>query len=277
MFRPRGGRPLPKHKVFPFMKLPSEIRNTIYRECLVSHEVKDEPRTALYFLACRRGYRRAVNRSTADVVVNPSHRRPHFAHHHPRGRSNSEPRNETDPTPVVKPVVVNLLATCKAVYAEAAPLLYHQRFVFHDSMALMNFVSECTPRTAALLRHVEVVRWEHTRTQKQVAFLAMSMLATKGCVNLESLKIAWSLRYIWRASRPIHELVARKVYRDLYPWLDAVGKASGNMYKGLTALNIGDEIWKRSSNLQHLQAREADLAAAAYHKELKKLIRENWV
>lgn len=153
----------------------------------------------------------------------------------------------------------------------------------------MSFMSECTPQAAALIRHIKVKDWLQTRSHKNVGFLAISLLAAKGCVNLESLKIAGSLGYFhtnsWASDQrsiPMHERVARKVYREFYPWLEAVGRVSGNMYEGLAVLNIGNATWNyispswRTKNDQSQEEEKKTALKAAYTKALKKLIRDNW-
>lgn len=76
----------------------------------------------------------------------------------------------------------------------------------------------------------------------------------------------------------IHDRVARKVYKDFHPWLEMVGRAKGNMYEGLRALDIGDATWLRSSAHSKMgNEEEARCLQEAYEKSLKKLIRENWL
>lgn len=75
----------------------------------------------------------------------------------------------------------------------------------------------------------------------------------------------------------IHDRVARKVYRDFFPWLETVGRAKENMYEGLRVLDIGDATWHSSSARPKLDDEEqARCLNEAYEKSLKKLIRENW-
>lgn len=152
----------------------------------------------------------------------------------------------------------------------------------------MSFMTEHMTQGAHLLRHIQVGDWLQSRSHKNTGFLAVSILAAKGCVNLESLKVAGSLGSFymnrWTAEQrsvPMQERVARRVYREFYPWLEAVGRASGSMYKGLDVLDIGYATWNRTSanrkpNSGKNQEEEQAALKAAYIKSLKKLIRENW-
>lgn len=256
------------------MRLPAELRNKIYHECLVSDELDDADHQSFYFLASKRGHRHTVDRCTRENA-GASH---YYNLYH---RYNKQPfhrqSDDSSKTSLVKSLSVNLLATCKAIYAEAAPLLYHQRFVFCDTMALMNFMSECKPQTAEHIRHIDILRWLQTRSRKNVGFLAISMLAAKGAVNLQSLRVAGSLGYFspshWRDQRrcmTVHDRVARKVYKDFYPWLEAVGRTSGYMYQALAVLDIGHATW--ASSTYKWDEDERGNVKAPYEKALKKLI-----
>lgn len=268
------------------MDLPAEIRNKIYNECLVSDQFDDQDRPSFYFLASKKRHRHTVTRCTTDEAVRNSNSTRSFRHrrsvYHSKYGTDNDASEFYD---AIKPLTTNILATCKAIYAEAGSLLFQQRFIFLDSMALMNFMSECTPQAAAFIRHIEVLDWVQTRSRKNIGYLAISILAAKGTVNLESFVISGSLgrfmQFAWREpSRmmDIHDRVARKVYKDFYPWLEMLGRAKGNMYEGLKVLDIGDATWHTSSARSKLDDEEsARLLKSSYEKSLKQLIRQNWI
>lgn len=277
----RSRRPLPKQKIFPFMELPAEIRNQIYHECLVSDQLDEEGRPSFYFHHTRRGHRNTVTRGEWEDVDTTAR---YYCRY--RGYGNFGDSKAGSEVAEVKPLAASLLAACKAIYAETAPLLYHQRFVFRDNMALIAFISESSPQAAGLIRHIKVLHWLKTRARKNLGFLAMSLLAAQGCVNLSSLEVADSIGWFcgtssWRPRSDfyaVHSQVARRVYSDFYPWLEAMGRASGDIYKGLSVLDIGTETWKRSYLPWRLDGQDKKKALIlAYHKALKKLIRENWL
>lgn len=264
------------------MELPAETRNQIYRECLVSDQRDEKGRPSFYLHHVRRGHRHTVTRGAWEDENTSAW---HYHRHRGYNWNHCDVEAESEAAEV-KTLGVSLLATCKAIYAETAPLLYHQRFVFRDGMALIGFMSECTPRAGGLIRNIEILQWLKTRSRKNIGFLAISLLAAKGCVNLNSLEVADALGWFHtygglgseRKNQAIHDRVARKVYSDFYPWLEAVGRASGNMYKGLSVLDIGVATWQRSSASAYLDGQEKEASLiSAYHKALKKLIRENWL
>lgn len=279
-----SSKPRSKNKIFPFMDLPAELRNKIYHECLVSEQLDDQGRPSFYFAASRRRYKYTVTRCTRANLAGLKYRgyRNGLYGFHSICNPEDDASKADDGA---KSLTTNLLATCKAVYNEAAPLLFQQRFIFHDSMALMNFMSGCTPQAASLIRHIEVLQWLQTRSRKNVGFLATSMLAAKGCTNLQSLVIAGSLgwfhSYSWRRpdrAREIYDRVASKVYKDFYPWLETVGIEKGNLYEGVRVLDIEDVNWRNArTGSDKDNGKAARSFKAAYEKSLKKLIRENWL
>lgn len=268
------------------MNLPAEIRNKIYHECLVSDQKDDQNRPAFYFIASKRRYRHTVTRCTSDEVVRSSNSTHSFRHrrsvYHSKFHAGNAASKSNDG---IKPLTTNILATCKAIYAEAGSLLFQQRFIFLDSMALMNFMSECTPQAAAFIRHIEVLDWVQTRSRKNVGYLAISILAAKGTVNLESFVISGTLghfiQYAWKEPdrmMEIYDRVARKVYKDFYPLLELLGRAKGNVYEGLKVLDIGDATWHTTSARSELNdENSARVLKNSYEKSLKKLIRQNWI
>lgn len=188
----------------------------------------------------------------------------------------SDSENEADIDPGPKRLGMNLLAVCKQIYDEMAPMFYRQRLVFLESDALISFATQLSPRTAKLLRHIEIRSWGMTRSRKTRGYMAMAMLAAKGVTNLEVLKINCSIGWFHSWSRwrrggnpreiPIPKRVARKLYRDCHPWLEAMGTASGDYLRGVEILQLQGE-----DNFRDYRGGYEE-GLALTKKELKKLL-----
>ncbi|KAF2191767.1 hypothetical protein K469DRAFT_746204 [Zopfia rhizophila CBS 207.26] len=248
----RSSKPLPKHKVFPFMSLPAELRNKIYEECLPDRTqnltTEDRDNSAIWFCSKQKSYQRSVKQliSLEDQELDNMQWGRYYRPYRPTGRGRGQPNHEeseisdaeaAEKTP--KRLGLNILAVCKAIYREAAPMLYSEHLVFADTGALMAFASHLSPMSARLLRHIEIRIWISTRSRKSMGFAAMAMLAAKGATNINRLHINceigrfWS--YCWREKarqQKVPKRVARKVYRECYLWLEAVGMKKGDARAG---------------------------------------------
>ncbi|KAF2656287.1 hypothetical protein K491DRAFT_393386 [Lophiostoma macrostomum CBS 122681] len=279
--RMRSTKPLPPNKIFPFLSLPPELRNKIYALCLPSPtkltpelstferhpsddnspSTPDVPR--YYFRAKQRSYRRSIELlPTLSEVEAESlshdlyYRRRRARRGTGRGRpapppppsdNGSDDATATDPrTPVL-----NILAVCKSIYAEAAPLFYTSHLLFIDTDALFAFASRLSPRTAKLIRHIEVCSWSSSRSRKNRGYAAMAMLAAKGVTELDSLDLNCSLGYfrsygsMWGRGRERREQllpkrVARKVFRECGDWLEVVGSLRG-VGEAVDVVRVGEE------------------------------------
>ncbi|ORY18937.1 hypothetical protein BCR34DRAFT_258853 [Clohesyomyces aquaticus] len=292
-------KPLPKHKIFPFLSLPAELRNRIYDECLPDttrvdrNGVRFRDQKELWFCSKSRFYRRGVqyiNELDEDQVDTLSYGGAYYVsrNRQRRGRgrwpyqggtgrgriSRNTDENSEDEKKLPKPrgLCMPLLAVCKQIYHEAAPLLYSQNLVFTDSAAMMNFASRLSPRTALLLRNIRIQNWISTRSRKSTRFAAMAVLAAKGATNLEGFHIenrigwfstGWSSRTAEREQK-IPKRVARQVYRDCYPWLEAVMAAKGADF-AIDVLGISEE------NFQYWNGDFGD-AMKMYKRELRRLL-----
>lgn len=138
----------------------------------------------------------------------------------------------------------HLLATCRAVHDEAVAMLYGQRFRFADNQALLTFLTLLRPPTAARLRDVAVADWNSGRTFTSINVPAMALLSHAGgglCrLRVETELLRARYHHYWRGGgRPIQVLLARKVYRDCYPLLYAVGAQRG-LAAVLDAVQLAD-------------------------------------
>ena len=56
----KSTKPLKPNKIFPFMRLPAELRNKIYYECLCSNQYDQKDRAALYFDSTTKNFRNTM-------------------------------------------------------------------------------------------------------------------------------------------------------------------------------------------------------------------------
>ncbi|KAJ4305109.1 hypothetical protein N0V90_000639 [Kalmusia sp. IMI 367209] len=298
--RTRTTKPLPQHKIFPFLSLPAELRNRIYEECLPSPtEVPEDYRgdkQAIWLGFRQRFYRKTIEYipSVADdeelrysgLYGNGRFPPGRLAtqrggraanHHNDDDHSDSDAEGEHEAGP--KKLGFNMLSVCKQIYEEAAPMMYNRTLMFTDVDALFAFAATLSSRTAKLLTSIEILTWGLTRSRRTRGYVAMAMLAAKGVTNLTRLFINCEMGYFdsysWRNSRrstPVPKRIAKKVYRDCHLWLEAVGTASGDLYKGVDILKLNGEMFDRGSGatMEELEDEQVNM----YKKELKRLLRE---
>ena len=165
---------MPRRKIFPFLSLPAELRNRIYLECLPPPtkavqlcEGEDVDDSAIWFESKQKSFRRTiqyipslidptsgqVEDRFADLydLYRPPQRlgtgrgRPSAAGAHDQD-SDSDSENG-DQSTMATTFSLNILAVCKQIYEEAAPMIFTRRLVFVDPDALFSFASALSPRT----------------------------------------------------------------------------------------------------------------------------------
>lgn len=208
--------------------------------------------------------------------------RPLASHNGSNDHDNSESESE-EPQAGPKMFGFNIMSVCKQMYDEAAPMMYAQPLVFTDVDGLFAFAAKLSPRTAKLLRSIEIRCWTPTRSRKSRGYSAIGMLSAKGVTNLTSLFINCSMGYFtnrsyWgvvgrrqRKETPIPKKIARKVYRDCHLWLEAMGSAHGDLYKGVEVLQLSGEMFTSSGECW-VDVEDED--KTMYKKELRRLLRE---
>lgn len=222
-------------KPFPFQSLPAELRNTIYALVLT------DPRGGVHLLAKSKAHRRVAK------LCDP------FSWYD--GRYAVSATN--DPNPPERPwgrgeLTPALLATSRALYNEAAPILYGQRFVAHDGYALMAFLVGLRPETVARLRRVTMFNCANTRSHSSTNLPAVALLrdAAAGLEHLEILTpfLGRHIRYAGhspdgkdRLASPVIRL-ARKIFRDFHPLLYAVMRAQG-LHAAVDVVKPADQEW----------------------------------
>lgn len=131
-----------------------------------------------------------------------------------------------------KPVLVpTLLATSKAINAEAAPMFWGQPFYVADLATMHTFLYRLGPASLALMREVTIISWP--QGQKNLSGPVFNLL--RGATSLERLAVYDVIikRHPYRIPRGIGgdqdraRHVAKKLYRELFPWLETMIKAGG--------------------------------------------------
>ncbi|KAK7909111.1 hypothetical protein PG985_014989 [Apiospora marii] len=266
--RKRAAQPKKKQgKPFPFQSLPAELRNTIYDMVLT------DPRGGVHLEAKSKSHRRIAK-----------HCEPFYGR---RGWTADDPAALWDRSGDYR-LCAALLATSKAIYAEAAPILYGQRFVASDGFALMAFLMLLSPARMALLRTVALQEWTDTRSHSSTNLPAVALLRD-AAPHLEAFEIRTPLvhrfggSYFARhrgAPAPVVRL-ARKIYRDCHPLLYAVMRARG-FEAVLDVVRLVDEDWETLAHDSRLMIKvdrptgsldgEVRQFKGLYAKELRKLM-----
>ncbi|KAG6362678.1 hypothetical protein INS49_007771 [Diaporthe citri] len=147
-------------------KLPREIRNIIY------HNVLTRP-DGTFFIGTEYSAKLCRNKAI-------------LGNDRPNARSLSpSPFTSTDPNQdAASTRNLALLRTSKAVYAEAGAILYGQKLMFANLVALQSFLAGLRPSQISLLRHVALA---HNREyQRQVTFMTSVFALLAGADNLET-------------------------------------------------------------------------------------------
>ncbi|KAH8647236.1 hypothetical protein BX600DRAFT_503400 [Xylariales sp. PMI_506] len=239
-------------KPFPFMLLPPEIRNKIYEEALFDPE-------GLYIRSSQGRYRRkAMQCSQSECIPqyrSSTLRRMRRCQHILNNNTQTEGKDATDAGK--HQLVPALLATCKAIYAEAAQILYSQPITVSDTYALQSFLIEIGPRSVKLLEDLAIAGWCISRSHKAINLPAFALL--RDATSLRYLYICNPVRshyYRWhrrhqqlddnaaKLAQGVH--VAGQMYRAMFPFLEALVRARGEDALGeIIRVEIGT-AWSNS-------------------------------
>jgi hypothetical protein len=115
-----------------------------------------------------------------------------------------------------------------------------------------------------------------------MGYLGMVLLAAKGAVNVEKIYVQCNIGYFcswrWRRNRSTDaaKSVARKVYREFFPFFDAMVSHKMNTADGADVVpDVLDMLKIKKSNFDNITEFEQDPEAiyTVYRKELRRLIR----
>lgn len=230
--RSRNAEP---EKPFPFMSLPSELRDKIYRLALQDPEgmVMTEGWHAHRRIPRRGQFLRHHNDSKYAGLANlaqPATRQPLRA----TGSINNQGvRTQYPVEPTVCTLSPSLLAVNKQIYAEAVAILYSQPLHFENTTALHTFLAPLSNQTASLVRSITIHTYEAWGRGTRKAMNVSALTLLRSCSNLKTLCIESYHKHNRnynrgpttaqaRGQRQGHA-VARQIYRDAVFWLDTIG------------------------------------------------------
>ncbi|CAD0089027.1 unnamed protein product [Aureobasidium vineae] len=269
--RPRKEKPV---KPFPFLSLPTELRNKIY---LLALEDPD----GMVLKEGWRAYRRVPQRGQYHGYNNKDR----YA-----GLANLvatrslDPQGNDTPNSTVCTLLPSLLAVSKQIYAEAAAILYAQPLHFENTTALHSFLAPLSSQTAFLIRSITIHTYETWGRGIRKAMNVSALTLLRSCSNLQTLRIEafdhydhWG-RYGARpspqeAGKREGSRIAQQIYRDAAFWLDTI-----NADKALQILDLKGLQREIYSHPQHPEEYERGvetlkLANVAYADELTLLIK----
>lgn len=210
-----------------------------------------------------KGYRRLAQRCIqTECQPQFSSRYSRFWRNHDGSDDDREPRARNSFVP-------NLLAVSKEIHAEAASFLYTQPIVVADNYALLALLNQIGPNHIKMLRDISIREWCGGRAHKSINFPAIAMLTP--ATELRRFNVACQVGYFgsygWRGGKTqeIAHRVARKIFRDCYPFLEAYGKAKGDVTAGVDIIEINEKNFGWS--------KDAEKELPVFKEELRRLLR----
>ncbi|EUC31004.1 hypothetical protein COCCADRAFT_38837 [Bipolaris zeicola 26-R-13] len=211
-------KPLPKRKIFPFLDLPAEIRNTIYNYTLC------DP-SGIKFVGTYHKKRRVATRVSTKY--------PSSGGRYDSPTSKRVVEDVLDADGNYTPLVPSLLAVNKQIYSEGIDILYGNQLTFADSFALYSFLINLGPARAQRLKKLRVLGWLHSRGLKVYNNACFAALAW--ATNLTSLVVHVHINKYCSPRR-----AADQFYRDAFPWLEAVSAAKGKHGAALDVVTLDE-------------------------------------
>ncbi|KAF4536061.1 Formylmethionine deformylase-like protein [Lasiodiplodia theobromae] len=218
-------KPLPKHLIFPFLRLPRELRDIIYTYALT------DPIGGVYVEERTHRYRRGP----ARIPAGPQNYLANYSHWTANSAEQAMPpwpqvEGYGLPDPDAQPHTANLtpalLAVCRQIRDEATPVLYAQPLLFEDAAALHAFLAPLSPATRGELREITILgcRGSWRRSMRAAFDVAALTLLAEGAV--ENLKVLRFHDEMWREN-DCAKMPARRFYRRAFRWLEAAARARG--------------------------------------------------
>lgn len=204
-------------------------------------------------------FRRTVERKGFHELSGDRYRRHRWGYYSQRRpQAPSAESSQNEPQKIV-PFVPSLLAVNHQVWQEARGYLYGNDFFMEDPITLHSFIVDIGPRAASWLKKITLVNWGRYRSQ-QKAFNHSCFAVLITATNLESLTISGSLYTCGGKS------AAKQIYRDGFPWLEAVGAAKGRIDAAVDLITVSSDNFK-SWHSKNSEDPEADKKNAEEFKE----------
>lgn len=227
-------------KPFPFLSLPSELRNKIYSLCL---EDPDGMVMGEGWRFHRRVPKRCQhNRYGADRYSGLNNLCPPSSAQHDVYKSST--------------LVPSLLATNKQIYAEAAAMLYSQPLHFTCTTALHSFLAPLSNTTASQVPSITLHSYETWGRGIRKAMNVSALTLLPKCSNLSILRIEGFGHYyhhhrggyntptVQQRGEYEGKAIAQQMYRDAAFWFDVIGAEKAVQVldiAGLQRKTCGDE------------------------------------
>ncbi|KAH0269174.1 hypothetical protein KCU91_g8897, partial [Aureobasidium melanogenum] len=220
--KPKRARKEKLVRVFPFLSLPSELRNKIYSMALEDPDgmVLHEGWRAHRRVPKRCQYHNCEDRERYAGIGNLVYS--NESYHNQEGQASCT-------------LVPSLLAVSKQIYAEAAAILYSQPLHFVNTTALHSFLAPLSNQTGSLVRNITIHNYENWGRGVRKAMNVSAMTLLRTCSNLETLRIEGFANYYWhyrhwgttpnthKAGRIEGMSIAQQIYRDAAFWFDTIG------------------------------------------------------
>lgn len=180
--------------------------------------------SGIKFVAVQRNRRRCVERVSSRTFNQASESRYYYQSNNINDTADEQPTT----------LVPSLLAVSKQIHQEGCDILYSNELVFADTVALYAFMINIGQAGATHLKTMRLTGWGCGRTTKAYNNACFAVLIWAS--NLE--KFYFDTVMDWYR-RP--KYAAQQIYRDAFPWLEAVGHARRRFDAALDILKVGDE------------------------------------
>lgn len=177
----------------------------------------------------------------------------------------SEASGEEAQPPAARSLVPSLLAVNKQIYNEGRDILYGNYFKLADPITMHSFLVDIGPRAAKWLKSVTLLSCGPWRgMQKGYNHSSFAMLAQ--ATNLQKFRIDGAMS--WGNSK----WTARQVYRDGFPWLEAVGVEKGRLDAAIDLIEMADRNFDSGWRNRGSQTRTHEESMEEFRGELRKLL-----
>lgn len=133
-------------------------------------------------------------------------------------------------------LVPSLLGVSKQILHESRDILYSNKFIFENTSAMYSFLINMGPTRAPLLKTIVLLGFMYGRGSKgynHACFTALTWATNLTEFVLDNVDPHW-----YRSVKRF----AEQLYRDAFPWLEAVGNAQRKVDAAVDILNM-DEDW----------------------------------
>jgi hypothetical protein len=127
-----------------------------------------------------------------------------------------------------------LLAVNKQLYEEAGSFLYSNKLVFGDTLALYSFLLHLGPTGVTRLKNILLYNWNDSRSAKAYGNACFALLVP--AVDISDFSMETEPQ-----NHSSAEDAARKLYRDAFPWLEAVGRAKHRFDAAIDVIHLDEK------------------------------------